>query len=109
MLSQKREEQCKRPPQYSNVNKLVHRREAHLLNFVYERAHDPEYTQGGNRNLRRFEAPILKELKSNNNNFERSIIFQGSLVWNRQPVKDRNTAIFKKRQKCKLNALLPYT
>ena len=95
-----------------NVNKLVHRREAHLLNFVYKRAHDPEYTQGGNRNLRRFEAPILKELKSNNKNFERSIIFQGSLVWNKQPVKDRNTAThksFKKRQKCKLNALLPYT
>ena len=95
-----------------NVNKLTHRREAHLLNFVYKRACIPRYVQGGCRNLRRFDAPILKEIKSNNKCFERSINFQGALAWNRQSVEDRNTAthkLFKKKQKCKLNTLLPYT
>ena len=43
-----------------NVSKLTHRREAHLLNFVYKRVHSREYTDGGNRNLRRYDAPILK-------------------------------------------------
>ena len=94
-----------------NVNKLGQRREAHLLNFVYKRAQDAEYTQEGNRNLRRFDAPILKEIKSNNKYFEMSILFQGATLWNKQPVEDRNTAthkLFKKMQKSKLNTLLPY-
>ena len=83
-----------------NVSKLTHRREVHLLNFVYKRAHSREYTDGGNRNLRRYDAPILKEIKSNNKSFERSILYQGALVWNKQPVDDRNITthkLFKKR------------
>ena len=94
-----------------NVNKLSHRQEAHLLNFAHKRVHIPMYIQDGERNLRRFDAPILKEIKSNNKYFERSITFQGALTWNRQPVDVRNTAthkLFKKMQKCKLNTLLPY-
>ena len=44
------------------VNKLSNRREAHLLNFVYKRALNMEYVQEGNRNLRRFDATIMKEI-----------------------------------------------
>ena len=94
-----------------NINKLEQRRDAHLLNFVYKRAHDEAYTQIGNRELRRFEAPVLKEVRSNNKSFEKSVLFQGAVIWNRQPVEDRNIAthkLFKRTQKIKLNALFPY-
>ena len=94
-----------------NINKLTHRREAHLLNFVYKRAHDVNYVQVGNRDLRRFDAPVLKETKSNNKNFEKSVLFQGAVSWNRQTVEDRNILnhkAFKKMQKRKLNTLFPY-
>ena len=75
-----------------NVNKLSHRREAHLLNFVYKRALNMEYVQEGNRNLRRFDATIMKEIKKNNKKFERSILFQGAKMWNGQTVEDRSIA-----------------
>ena len=94
-----------------NINKLEQRREAHLLNFVYKRAHDDQYVRGGNRELRRYDAPILKEIKSNNKSFEMSILFQGAIAWNRQPVNERSTAthkLFKKMQKRKLNTFFPY-
>ena len=44
-----------------NINKLLHRREVHLLNFVYKRAQNDKYRHTGNRDLRRFDAPVLKE------------------------------------------------
>ena len=94
-----------------NISKLNHRREAHLLNFVYKRAHGAGYNQGANRNLRRFNAPILKEVRSNNSSFEKSVLYQGATIWNRQPVEDRNIAnhkLFKKMQKRKLNTYFPY-
>ena len=74
---------------------------------VVEKSH----VQGGNRGLRRFDAPVLKETRSNNKSFERSILFQGALAWNGQTVEDRNTVnhkAFKKMQKRKLNTILPY-
>ena len=94
-----------------NINKLSHRREVHLLNFVYKRAQDERYLQAGNRELRRYEAPILKEFISNNNSFEKSVLLQGAIAWNIQSVEDRNTVTqvaYKKAQKIKLNSLFPY-
>ena len=55
-----------------NINKLVHRRHAHLLNFAFTRAQDQNYLKEGNRSLCRYDAPVLYEPKSNNKNFERS-------------------------------------
>ena len=46
-----------------NVNKLDDRRRTHLLNFVYKRAQNDEYLHVGARALRRYEAPILREIK----------------------------------------------
>ena len=69
----------------------------------------PAYTQNRNRNVRRFDAPILKEI--NNKSFEKSVLFQGATFWNKQSVEDRNLTthkLFKKMQKRKLNNLLPY-
>ena len=94
-----------------NINKLLHRREVHLLNFVYIQAQNDNYVQTGNRDLQLFDAPGIREFKSNNKSFERSILYQGALIWNRQTVEDRSTAshkVFKKLQKRNLNTLLPY-
>ena len=94
-----------------NINKLEHRKEAHLLNFVYKRSRDEKYIQTGARELRRYNAPISREIKSNNKSFERSIIFQGATLWNVQSVDIREVDTlkeFKKIQKTKLNALLLY-
>ena len=95
-----------------NINKLEQRRKSHLLNFVYKRAQNERYVQHGNRELRRFDAPILKEIRSNNNSFERSVLFQGTNLWNEQPIEDRNIAThkaFNKMRRQKLNSLFPYT
>ena len=67
---------------------MNNKREAHLFSFVYIRAHDVHYTQGGNRELRRYDAPILRDIKSNNKSFEMSILFQGAITWNRQTVEE---------------------
>ena len=94
-----------------NVNKLDDRRPTHLLNFVYKRAQSDEYCNVGERDLRRYDAPVLREIKSNNKDFERSILFQGAAHWNSLDTETRNleTAYaFKKRQKCRLNTMLPY-
>ena len=85
---------------------------SHLLNFVYGRTQVAEYLQEQNTVLRRFEASVLKEIKANNKSFERCILFQGAIAWNKQQVNDRNIAThkdFKKKQKKKLNTLFPYT
>ena len=55
-----------------NSNKLNHSRQVHLLNFSYHRAQDAQFLKEGNRELRRYDAPIMKEIKSNNTSFERS-------------------------------------
>ena len=93
------------------VNKLDDRRVAHLLNFVYNRAQVKAYCSEGIRDLGRYDAPILKEIKSNNKNFERSILYQGALYWNILEVDARGAAtssVFKKGQKCALNTKFPY-
>ena len=95
-----------------NINTLNDRRSTHLLNFVYNRAQDEEYTKRGGRELRRYDAPILNEIKSNNKTFERSILFQGALYCNKLDAQTRNittNAAIKKGQKSKLNTLFPYT
>ena len=82
-----------------SINKLDDRRVSHLLNFVYNRAQSDEYLQLGGRDLRRYDAPILKEIKSNVKNFERSILFQGALHWNGMDAEMRSKAtisVFKK-------------
>ena len=94
-----------------NINKLTHRRHAHLLNFSYHRAQDPSYIKEGNRHLRRYDGPVMKEPVSNNKSFERSILFQSAKYWNALPTLERNIKTikeFNKKQKCKLNELLPY-
>ena len=93
------------------VNKLDDRRKTHLLNFVYKKAQNAVYCQEGIRTLRRYDAPILNEIRLNNNNFERSILFQGALHWNSLEVEARgitNSSAFKKGQKCFLNTKFPY-
>ena len=58
-----------------NIDKLRQGREVHLLNFVYKSAHSLDYLQNRNRNIRRFDAPIMREIKSNNRSFEKSVLF----------------------------------
>ena len=41
------------------------------------------------RTLRRYDAPILREIKCNNNNFEKSILHQAAVHWNGLEVKTR--------------------
>ena len=94
-----------------NVNKLSHRRNVHLLNFAFHRAQNVNFLKEGNRELRRYNAPVLREPKSNNKSFERSLLYQCARNLNALPVLERNIQTakeFKKKQKCKLNELLPY-
>ena len=93
------------------VSKLDDRRTIHLLNFTYKRAQQEEYCQVGVRALRRYNAPVLKEIKSNNRYFERSILYQGALYWNALDAETRGAETsfaFKKGQKCILNTKFPY-
>ena len=93
------------------VNKLDDRRTTHLLNFVYKRAQGNKYCKVGTRTLRRFDTPILREIRSNNKSFKRSILFQGVLHWNNLDMETRGIVTsfaFKKGQKCRLNTKFPY-
>ena len=95
-----------------NINKLVHHRHTHLLSFAYHRAQDHTFLKKGNRDLRRYDAPILHEPRSNNKYFERSLLFQCALNWNALPASDRNiqtSTKFNRKQKCDLNEYFPYT
>ena len=56
-----------------NINKLEDRRDTHLLNVAFSRSKDPTYTSMIKHKLRRFDAPVLNEVKSNNKSFERSV------------------------------------
>ena len=65
----------------------------------------------GVRALRCYNAPVLKEIKSNNRNFEQSILYQGALYWNALDAETRGAETsfaFKKGQKCILNTKFPY-
>ena len=89
----------------AKVPKLEPRRACHITNFVYQRAHDPKYVRVIERQLRRFNAPILTEIAANNSTFSRSILFQGALHWNSLPINERNIQeynSFKRVQKSKL-------
>ena len=82
-----------------NINKLNHRRQVHLLNFSYHRAQDAQFLKEGNGELRRYDAPIMKETKSNNNSFERSLKFQCAKNWNELPAAERNIRTAKQFKK----------
>ena len=88
------------------VSKLDDCRTIHLLNFTYKRAQQEEYCQVGMRALRRYNAPVLKEIKSNNRYFEQSILYQGALYWN--ALDAEASFAFKKGQECILNTKFPY-
>ena len=93
----------------SKVPFLGARRHTHLLNFVYPRTRDPSYTTECNRNLRRYEAPILHEIFPNNESFQRSILYQGAIAWNVLPIEERtidNHLSFKNKQRNKLKQTL---
>ena len=54
----------------TKVSKLGPRRACHLANFVYHRAHDPKYLKVIDRQLRRFNAPIMTEIVANDTTFK---------------------------------------
>ena len=54
-----------------NINKLDDRRTSHLLNFVNSRSRYEEYAQKSVRNLRRYNTPLLTEIRSNHTSFEK--------------------------------------
>ena len=64
------------------------------------------------RNLERTaEIQCLLEMKTNENSFERNILYHGGKLWNAQTMVSRNIAThknFNKDEKCRLNAMLPY-
>ena len=79
----------------ANTPKLEPRRCCHLINFVYPRSRDPYYVRYINRNLRNFDAPVLKEITPNNTTLTRSIAYQGAIHWNILPVVERNIPDYK--------------
>ena len=89
----------------ANVAKLDARRTCHIINFIYYRSRLPQYIRNVDRQLRRYDAPIMIEHVSNNHTFDRSILYQGAIHWNNLPVIERNIEnydIFKSLQKKRL-------
>ena len=93
------------PNAEAEVAKLEPRRTCHIVNFIYHRSHIPCYVRTVDRQLRRFDAPIMTEIASNDSSFSRSVLHQGALHWNGLPVNERNIdnyETFKGVQKKKL-------
>ena len=91
----------------AKVAKLEPRRTCHLTNFVHQRAQDPKYVRVIDRQLRRFEAPIMTEIVVNNNSFGRSVLCQGAIYWNLLPVNERNIQDYGKFKQVQKNKLVP--
>ena len=91
----------------AKVAKLEPRRKCHLLNFVYHRTHIQKYVRTVNKQLRRFEAPILTEIAPNNSTFSRSVLFQGAIHWNQLPVNERNIQDYNHFKQVQKKKLLP--
>ena len=64
----------------AKVAKLEYRRTCHLINFVYHRAQDKNYVRVIDRQLRRFEAPIMTEIVCNNTIVSHGVLYQGAVL-----------------------------
>ena len=69
---------------------LNDRRICHLENFAYKRHLNERYVDNPKRPLRIHDAPVLREHRSNNGSFERSILYQCTKHWNILPSDVRN-------------------
>ena len=61
---------------------LNDRRIGHLENFAFKRHFNERYVDNPKRPLRIHDAPVLREHRSNNGSFERSILYQCPKHWN---------------------------
>ena len=85
-----------------NVNKLDDRRSVHLLIFVYGRAQNEKFISIVPRELKRLTTQMFVEHRSNKKSFERSILYQGVLLWyfiSRGSIVERPRTKYPKREK----------
>ena len=75
---------------------LILKSPCHLINFVYHRAQHKNYVRVIDRQLRRFEAPIMTEIVCNNTIVSCGVLYQGAASWNELPVHERNIQDFEK-------------
>ena len=69
------------------------------MHLLYKRSRHAQYVEEGARDLRRYEAPILKEIMSTYLSFERSIIYQGATLWTLQETDMREIPTMKEYKK----------
>ena len=68
---------------------LKDRREAHLMNFMFKRSRDPEYTVNRNIPTRAHQGPILFRVTAHCEVYYRCIEHYGSMLWNMLPAPAR--------------------
>ena len=88
--------------QSAQIPKLIPRREAHLLNFMFKSKNNPKRLNNRNVHTRLHDAPVFITSKPNNEKFKANVFYNGAISWNGLPVHIRNIetyTVFKNTQK----------
>ena len=88
--------------QSAKISKLIPRREAHLLNFMFKNRKNIKRLNNRNVRTRLHDAPVFITSKPNSEKYKANVFYNGAISWNDLPVHIRNIEthnIFKNTQK----------
>ena len=88
--------------QSAQIPKLIPRREAHLLNFMYKNKSNINILNRRNVRTRLHDAPVFISHKPNSEKYKANVFYNGAISWNKLPIHIRNTEtydMFKNSQK----------
>ena len=69
----------------ASLNTLEDRRNAHLLNLMFDRKDDPYFCDNRNLPTRRFDATILKVPQFHKATSKKAVAYRGATSWNSLP------------------------
>ena len=78
----------------ADVAYLGRRREAHILNYMYENKEKEELLDIRNVDIRSRAAPLFKTVIPNCEKYKNSALYHGAILWNVLPVNIRNIDSF---------------
>ena len=90
----------------ANLNQLEDRRNIHLLNQMYIRSRNPDYSDNRQLPLRRFTAPSLVVPNFQKSRSKQSVIYRGSTNWNLLPSQLRSLPSYNSFKNTQKNLML---
>ena len=92
----------------AKVAKLIDRREAHLLNFMYRKKDCIALLDIKKVNTRARAAPLFKTIIPKCEKYKQSVFYNGAIKWNSLPVKTRNIGSYNSFKSLQKTNMLKY-